>query len=72
MDKMPLASGDANRMSVTGPSPNVVLDGHQRLKACKELGFPATYNVKNFTGKPLEELRHVVSVNLHRRHQDEN
>jgi hypothetical protein len=51
---------------------NVVLDGHHRLKACKELGFPITYYVKNFTGKPPEELRYVVSFNLHRAHLDEN
>jgi ParB-like chromosome segregation protein Spo0J len=50
---------------------NVVLDGHHRLRACYELGFPVTYYTKNFTGKPLEELRYVVTVNLHRRHLDE-
>ncbi|MFZ0221642.1 MAG: ParB/RepB/Spo0J family partition protein [Candidatus Nitrosopolaris sp.] len=49
----------------------VVLDGHHRLRACKELGLKASYNIKDFTGKPLEELRYVVSVNLHRRHLDE-
>lgn len=49
---------------------NVVLDGHHRLRACKELGLPVTYNVKNFTDMPLQELRYVVSVNLHRRHLD--
>ena len=50
---------------------NVVLDGHQRMRACKELGFKVTYNVKDFTGRPLDELRYVVTVNLHRRHLDE-
>ena len=50
---------------------NVVLDGHHRLRACKELGLPVTYNVKNFTDMPVQELRYVLSVNLHGRHLDE-
>lgn len=48
-----------------------VLDGRHRLRACKELGLQVTSSIKDFTGKPLEELRYVVSVNLHRRHLDE-
>ena len=50
---------------------HVVLDGHHRLRACKELGIPISYAKKDFTGKPLEELKYVVTVNLHRRHLDE-
>ncbi|MGB8935743.1 MAG: ParB N-terminal domain-containing protein [Candidatus Nitrosopolaris sp.] len=47
---------------------NVVLDGHHRMRACKELGYRVAYNIKDFTGKPMEELRYVIAVNLHRRH----
>jgi len=50
---------------------NVVLDGHHRLRACKELGIPIDYNKRDFTGKPLEELKFVVHANLTRRHLDE-
>ena len=50
---------------------NVVLDGHHRLRACTELGIPISYSTKDFTGKPMDELKYVVSVNLHRRHLDE-
>jgi hypothetical protein len=50
---------------------NVVLDRHHRLRACKELGIPISYSKKDFTGKPLNELKYIVSVNLHRRHLDE-
>jgi hypothetical protein len=51
---------------------NIRLDGHHRMRACHELGLPTTsYHVKNFAGKPMEELRYVVAVNLHRRHLDE-
>ena len=50
---------------------NVFLDGHHRLRACKELGIPVSYSIKDFTGKPLDELKYVVSINLHRRHLDE-
>ncbi len=48
-----------------------MLDGHHRLRACKELRLPVTYSVKDFTGKPMEELKYVVAVNLHRRHLDQ-
>lgn len=50
---------------------NVVIDGHHRLRACRELGLPVIYNIKDFTNRPLDELKFVVSVNLHRRHLDE-
>jgi hypothetical protein len=50
---------------------NVVLDGHHRLRACKELGIEAIYNIRDFTNKPIDELKFVVSVNLHRRHLDD-
>jgi hypothetical protein len=50
---------------------NVVVDGRHRVRACKELGFPVTFNV-NFRGKPMEELRYVAAAgNLYRRHLDE-
>jgi ParB-like chromosome segregation protein Spo0J len=49
----------------------VVLDGHNRLRACIELGFPVSYSIKDFTGRPLDELKYVVTVNLQRRHLDE-
>jgi hypothetical protein len=49
----------------------VVLDGHHRMRACKELGISATYKVEDFTDRPLDELRYVVTVNLHRRHLGE-
>jgi hypothetical protein len=38
------------------------------MRACKELGIPVTCSIMDFTGKPVEELRYVVAVNLHRRH----
>ena len=49
----------------------VVLDGHNRLRACIELGLPVSHSIKDFTGRPLDELKYVVTVNLHRRHLDE-
>jgi tRNA G46 methylase TrmB len=49
----------------------VVLDGHHRMRACKELGLDVTCDVKDFTDRPLDELRYVVTVNLHRRHLGE-
>jgi ParB-like nuclease domain len=50
---------------------NVVLDGHHRLRACKELGISISYETRDFTDRPLDELKFVVSSNLNRRHLDE-
>jgi hypothetical protein len=50
----------------------VVLDGHHRLRACKELGVPVSCEVRNFAGRPMDELNYVVAANLDRRHQDLN
>ena len=50
---------------------NVVLDGYHRLMACKELGITIIYSVKDFTDRPLDELKYVMAVNLHRRHLNE-
>jgi len=36
---------------------NVVLDGHHRFKACQELGIPIRIDKKDFTGRPLDEMR---------------
>jgi ParB-like chromosome segregation protein Spo0J len=49
---------------------NVVLDGHHRVRACVELGLTASYRMKAFTGRPLDEM-HVVNVNLQRRNLNE-
>ena len=59
-------------MPITLNHNNVVLDGHHRLKACRELGIPAICSVKDFTNRPIDELEFVVSVNLHRKHLDLN
>jgi ParB-like chromosome segregation protein Spo0J len=50
---------------------DVVLDGYQRLMACKELDIPISYSVKDFTDKPQDELEYIMAVNLHRRHLNE-
>jgi hypothetical protein len=49
----------------------VVLDGHHRIRACNELHIPVSYEKKDFTGRPLDELMYVVSVNLYRRNLNE-
>jgi 16S rRNA G966 N2-methylase RsmD len=45
---------------------NVVLDGHHRLRACKELGIAPKIMVRVFANKN-EETRYVIEANLIRR-----
>ena len=46
---------------------NVILDGHNRLKICQELGIEPKYEVKDFED-PLQEKEFVIEINLKRRH----
>lgn len=46
---------------------NVILDGHNRYKICKELGVSLKTEVRNFKNKLLEKA-FVITVNLRRRH----
>ncbi|MDQ6667030.1 MAG: hypothetical protein M3Y53_02260 [Thermoproteota archaeon] len=48
----------------------IVLDGHNRFRACKELGIPLQYQIKEFDD-PLEEKKFVIETNLNRRHLNE-
>ena len=44
----------------------IVLDGHHRFRACKELGITLQFHTKEFKD-PLEEREFVIYVNLNRR-----
>jgi DNA modification methylase len=46
---------------------NVILDGHNRLKICQELGIEPKFEVKEFSDKS-QEKEFVIEVNLKRRH----
>ena len=46
---------------------NVILDGHNRLKICQELGIEPKFEVKKFLD-PLQEKEFVIEINLKRRH----
>ena len=45
----------------------IVLDGHNRYRACKELGIAVQYYIKEFDD-PFEEKKFVIEVNVTRRH----
>lgn len=45
---------------------DIILDGHQRYKACQEIGIECDYIVKEFDD-PLLEKKFVIEVNLKRR-----
>src|SRR5215208_1392618 len=45
----------------------VILDGHNRLKICQELGIEPKFEIKKFKD-PLQEKEFVIEINLKRRH----
>ena len=50
----------------------IVLDGHHRLRVCKELGIEPRFEVwRSFEANPLLERKFVIEVNLRRRHLSE-
>jgi ParB-like chromosome segregation protein Spo0J len=46
---------------------NVILDGHNRLKICQELGIKPIFEVKEFSDQS-QEKEFVIEINLKRRH----
>jgi ParB-like chromosome segregation protein Spo0J len=46
---------------------NVILDGHNRLKICQELGIEPKFKVKEFSDQSKEK-EFVIEINLKRRH----
>jgi ParB-like chromosome segregation protein Spo0J len=46
----------------------VVLDGHNRLKVCRELGIKPRFEVRDFSNDRLREKKFVIVSNLRRRH----
>jgi DNA modification methylase len=46
---------------------NVILDGHNRLKICQELGIEPKFEVKEFSDQS-QEKEFVIEINLKRRH----
>ena len=48
----------------------VILDGHQRNKACRELGIKPSILVKQFKNR-LQEKKFIIEVNRSRRHLNE-
>lgn len=49
---------------------NIILDGHNRFKACKELGIPLRTIRQDFDDE-LDEMIFVIETNLYRRHLNE-
>ena len=46
----------------------IVLDGHNRLKVCRELGIKPRFEVRDFSNDRLREKKFVIVSNLRRRH----
>jgi ParB-like chromosome segregation protein Spo0J len=48
----------------------IILDGHSRFKACKELEIDPLITIRKFEG-PLQEKKFIIEVNRNRRHLNE-
>ena len=46
----------------------VVLDGHNRLKVCRELNIKPRFEIKDFANDKVREKKFVIVANLRRRH----
>jgi ParB-like chromosome segregation protein Spo0J len=46
----------------------IVLDGHNRLKLCRELGIKPRFEIRDFSDDRLREKKFVIVTNLRRRH----
>jgi hypothetical protein len=68
--KTSIKAADGLHVPVIVNPDGIVLDGHHRFRACKELGVALRFDTKKFSD-PLEEKRFVIEVNLERRHLNE-
>jgi ParB-like chromosome segregation protein Spo0J len=57
---------DGLRIPIIINKHGIILDGHHRFRACKELGFTPKYDVMEFKDS-LEEKQFVMEFNLRRR-----
>ena len=57
-------------MPVVVNKQGIVVDGHHRFRACKELGIPLQFQTKEFKDS-LEEKEFLIEVNLRRRQLNE-
>jgi DNA methylase/ParB-like nuclease domain len=61
---------DGQHYPVTVNEQRILLDGHHRYRACKELKIEPRVEVKSFSSK-IKEIEYVVNVNSKRRHMNE-
>lgn len=54
--------------SIAINSQHIILDGHNRYNACKELGIPVRYVVRDFRGDSVLEKLFIIESNCVRRH----
>ena len=59
------------RIPITVNQEGVILDGHHRFRACKELGIECIFDPPKSFDDQLEEKDYVISVNLERRNLTE-
>ena len=59
---------DGQHFPIIANKHGIVLDGHNRLKVCRELGIKPRFEVRDFSNDRLQEKKFVIVSNLRRRH----
>jgi hypothetical protein len=59
---------DGQHFPIIANKHGTVLDGHNRLKVCRELGTKPRFAIRDFYNDRLREKKFVIVSNLRRRH----
>lgn len=65
--KSSIKESGENAIPIIVNQDNIVLDGHNRFKACQELGITPKIEVMKFPD-PILEKEFIITINLNRRH----
>jgi DNA modification methylase len=65
--KQSIKESNGNTIPIIVNKEGIVIDGHHRFRACKELGIAPKIQVQEFSD-PLVEKEFIITINLNRRH----
>ncbi len=65
--KQSIMENNGNTIPIIVTEEGIIIDGHHRFKACKELGIAPKIVIKEFA-EDLEVKEFIITINLYRRH----